>query len=150
MEIQRVRTEAPVVQLTAAFSAPADKVFAAWTDAAALGQWFMAGDGFSTTDVIVEARPLGRLNLVVNAPDDGGATHIRGHVVEVERDSILRCTWTGTAGDQLTLLVLRFAATADDGCELRLTHGVFEADDDREVHEQAWTTNLAALDRFLA
>ena len=35
------------------------------------------------------------------------------------------------------------------GTELELSHGVFETQEDRDLHEQGWFACITCLDRFL-
>ncbi|MEZ4467843.1 MAG: SRPBCC domain-containing protein [bacterium] len=48
--------------------APRALVFAAWTDARHLVRWF-APEGFSVAECVADARPGGRLRIVMRAPD---------------------------------------------------------------------------------
>jgi uncharacterized protein YndB with AHSA1/START domain len=56
------------ITLTRVFDAPRERVFTAWTDPVALGQWW-GPDGFGTSEVISEPHAGGTLKIVMKGPD---------------------------------------------------------------------------------
>jgi uncharacterized protein YndB with AHSA1/START domain len=143
--------EGPAIELVARFRAPRNKVFRAWTEAELLRKWFFAEEGFVAREVAVDLQTLGAYSIVIEPPDGGAPTRISGHYLDIVPDQALTYTWTGACADEQywTLVRVRFDEDAE-GSSLRLTHGVFQSDRDRAMHEQGWLSCLACLDRFLS
>lgn len=78
--------------LTRVYAAPRETVFRAWTDPVQLARWW-GPQGFTNPVCEVDARPGGRLRIVMRAPD-GSEYPMRGEFREVvvpERLSFTNC-----------------------------------------------------------
>src|SRR6516225_9556364 len=73
------------VVLTRVFDAPRELVYAAWTQAEHLKQWF-APRGFAVPTCETDPRPGGTFRLCMRAPD-GAEYWVRGVFRELERPS---------------------------------------------------------------
>ena len=152
MMIDSKGSTGPVIRVTTTMRAPRDKVYKAWTDPDLLKKWFFAEAGFATEEAETDLRPQGAWALKVVNQETGDSTNLYGHYAEVEPGERLAYTWTGAcAGEQYwTLVTVWFRhGEGGKGTELELSHGVFETQEDRDLHEQGWFACITCLDRFL-
>ena len=151
MMISNEGKEGPAIQLTAHLGAPRERVFAAWTHPELVREWFFAEEGFEVSEATIDLQPLGAYGIVVEVAGSS-PTRIHGNYLEIVANESLSFTWTGAcAGEQYwTLVRVRFEQSSAGGTNLKLTHGVFQNDRDRAMHEQGWLSCLEGLDRFLA
>ena len=152
MMIDTKGTKGPAIRVTTSMRAPRDKVYRAWTDPELLKKWFFAEAGFATEEATADLKPLGSWALKVVNQETGDPTNMYGHYIEVEPENKLAYTWSGAcAGEQYWTLVTVWFRDDEDGkgTQLELSHGVFENELDREMHEQGWFSCITCLDRFL-
>ena len=130
------------------FQAPAERVFDAWLDPAAIGQW-MFGPNLRDEEIVgltVDARVGGRFSFVVRR---GGQEidHV-GKYLEIDRPRRLAFTWgiTGISVDETDVTVE--IVPLDEGCELMLTHRNVWSDY-AERTQAGWTTMVGALAALL-
>jgi uncharacterized protein YndB with AHSA1/START domain len=125
--------------------APPERVWAAFTDPAALAAWFWPAS-FATT-VRADARPGGRFRI--EAPDGpGGALAVEGDYTVVEPPHLLVLTWRWDGHDEETLVTVRLSAV-DGATALRLTHERFADDATRDNHSIGWSDCLDRLPGWL-
>lgn len=122
---------------------PADRVWRALTDPAALAAWFWPARFATTAEV--DLRIGGRYRI--DGPGAGMA--VSGEYVAVDPPRRLAFTWRwdGEAEETLVTLVL-----ADDGAgtELQLTHEHFADGAVRDEHAKGWADCLDRLPEWLA
>lgn len=84
--------EESVIEIKRTFDAPRERVFAAWTQAKHLVQWF-APPGFAVSACEAEAGPGGAFRLCLHSAE-GRDYWIRGEYREVERPAhlVIACT----------------------------------------------------------
>lgn len=121
-----------------------DKVFRAWTDPAVLRQWF-APEGYAVPTAELDLTVGGRYRIVMAAPD-GGKHVATGTYREIRRPERLVFTWQWEDAEDPaeTLVTVQFhdrgAAT-----EVVLTHERFPNEEDRDKHEEGWSSVLNRL-----
>ena len=130
------------------FDAPRDRVYAAWTQAEALAQWFVP----CSTEVEVEeldVRVGGRYRIRMR--DENGTHVATGIYREVRAQERLVFTWEWAEGGMdigQTLVTLEFRARGA-ATELVFIHERFPTTAARDEHEQGWTECLDALAEYL-
>jgi uncharacterized protein YndB with AHSA1/START domain len=152
MMIDTTGTRGPVVGVVSRFRAPRDKVFRTWTDPTLIPKWFMAAPGYLPARAEVTLEALGAWKIVVRPHETDGHSVLEGNFIEVQPGKELTYTWRGNVpgGEYCTLVNARFVDRTDgEGSEVRLTHGVFRTDPDRDAHAQGWTLCLTGLARAL-
>ena len=135
----------PALQIRRTLRHSPERVFDAWTQAAALTRWFAPSDDFKTIVRALDARLGGHYTVEMQKPD--GTIHVvTGRYTTFDRPTKLSFTWQWETnpdeGD--TQVTIDLTPTAD-GCELVLTHDRFVAAADRDSHEQGWA---GCLDRL--
>ena len=152
MMIDTTGIEGPVVDVIARFRAPREKVFQTWTDPKLIPKWFMAAPGYLPALCEVTLEPLGRWSITVRPSGDVEPSLIGGHFFHVRADRELAYSWNGNipGGEYHTLVDVRFEDAEDgNGSQVRLTHGVFRSDADRQAHAEGWNLCLDGLARVL-
>jgi uncharacterized protein YndB with AHSA1/START domain len=145
----------PELVLTRTFDAPRELVFAAFTDARRLAQWW-GPEGFTTPDATADVRPGGALRLDMHSPDGtiyrGGGTY--HEIVPPER---LVFSTTILGDDDKALAEIRNTLTLvdrDGKTELTLHARVVHADPSVAHHlagmEEGWNSSLDVLAEYLA
>jgi uncharacterized protein YndB with AHSA1/START domain len=129
--------------LNRTFAVPAERVWRALTDPAALAAWFWPQRFATTTEV--DLRVGGRYRI------DGTAVGmaVSGEYVTVDPPHTLVFTWRwdGEPGETLVTIEL---IPAEAGTDLVLRHERFASDGDRDGHAQGWHDCLARLPGWLA
>lgn len=141
-----------VLVITRLFDAPRPTVFAAWTDARQLAQWW-GPRGFVVGSCAADVRVGGRWRVETRSPE--GAVHNAGGTYrEVAFPERLAFTmaWDGTEDGEphhKTLVTLGFA---EEGVRTRLTfrQSVFSSPAARDAHDGGWTSAFAMLADYLA
>jgi len=141
----------PVVRVTRAINAPAERVFDAWLDPAMITR-FIVGPEVRDEELVhvqVDARVGGRFSFLVRR---GGQEidHV-GTYREIARPHRLVFTW-GVDEEQGDLSVVTIEITPrGDGCELTLTHRIDPAwAEYAERTQQGWTLITGKLADALA
>jgi uncharacterized protein YndB with AHSA1/START domain len=129
--------------LTRVFDAPAERVFAAFTEPAALAAWFWP-DAFATT-ATTDPRSGGRFRIA-SAPNDMA---VSGVYREVDPPRRLAFTWRWDGEDDETMVTIDFTARGDK-TEIVLRHGPFADDQTRDDHATGWSDCLDRLPDRLA
>jgi uncharacterized protein YndB with AHSA1/START domain len=142
------------VLITRPIAAPRELVFAAFTDARRLAQWW-GPEGFTTPDAAADPRPGGALRLDMHAPDGtvycGGGTY--HEIVQPER-LVFSTTILGDDGAELAEIRNTITLAERDGkTELTLSIVVVHADPSVAHHlagmEPGWASSLVCLADYL-
>ncbi len=133
--------------LVRTIKAPAQKVFAAWTDPVLAAKWFAPGD--MTATVQIEAAVGKRYRVVMKNPD--GSTHtVGGEYKEIVPNRRIVKTWQWEDSPTLTELALEFREKAPGVTELTLTHTRFRDAEMRDKHLHGWEGCLLKLEQLFA
>jgi uncharacterized protein YndB with AHSA1/START domain len=128
--------------------APREKVFAAWTEPAALKRWWGPGP-VSCPEAHVDLREGGTYRLA-NLLVDGSITWISGRFERIRVPEELVYTWNvSTVPGEPTLVRVLFLPHPD-GTELVLTHERFALETVRDMHLQGWGACIDKLEAMLA
>lgn len=133
------------------FQAPVQAVFDAWTDGAALLQWWCPGNS-QATRVELDVRPGGRYAIDMSPGPTGTAQRVHGEYVAVEPPHRLVMTWRaqGTPHDNGDgcLLTLEFQPHPQ-GTRLRLLHEQLPGGS-QTSYANGWDAVLRTLASFVA
>jgi uncharacterized protein YndB with AHSA1/START domain len=130
------------LRLHRALGAPAERVWAALTDPAALAAWFWPPRMAPTAEVHLEVG--GRYRIA----GPGAGIAVAGAYVEVAPPRRLAFTWSWDGELSETLVTIELAPTAD-GTGLTLRHEGFAGDGERDDHVQGWSDCLDRLPGWL-
>jgi uncharacterized protein YndB with AHSA1/START domain len=122
---------------------PADRVWHALTDPAALAAWFWP-ERYATTAQL-DLRVGGRYRI--DGP--GAGTAVAGEYVTVEPPHRLTFTWQWDGDAEETLVTFELTPH-DSGTELVVVHERFTTDEDRDNHAKGWSDCLDRLPPHLA
>jgi len=143
------KPQSPSLTLKRRLKAPAEKVFAAWTQPEALKRWFGPTDEMVNDVVEADLRIGGRYRIAGRSAN--GEPHSVGGVYkEIVANRKLVFTWAWESTSERESLVTIEIKPADGGCELTLTHERFFDEAARERHQQGWIGTLERLERHLA
>jgi uncharacterized protein YndB with AHSA1/START domain len=141
---------APALIITREFTAAPERVFAAFTVAREIAAWYGPETVTTTVDTF-EARAGAPFRLVMLS-DEGNEFPVSGVIEEIDPPRRLVMSWAWEKGDYAgreTRLSLDFAPIADGGTALTLTHELLANDEARALHDQGWTSAMAALGAYL-
>lgn len=143
-------SEAPVLTIERDFAHAPDKVFAAWTDQAALRQWMGPGEVRAPNAEMVAE--VGGAYVIPMLLPDGSKKIVRGTISELVPDRRLRFSWAWDQDDgspgQLMDVLIEFNAT-DTGTRLVLRQTNFIDADARDSHNHGWSGSLDKLSTYL-
>jgi uncharacterized protein YndB with AHSA1/START domain len=140
----------PSVTLKRRLHAPAEKVYAAWTQPAQLAHWFgpsetVAGSVHAEMDVRVGGR------FRVSFKTENGEHHEVGGVYrEVVPNEKLVFSWAWHTTPERESLVTVLIRNEGDGAMLTLTHEQFFDEAARDGHKRGWTGTLEKLEHYLS
>jgi uncharacterized protein YndB with AHSA1/START domain len=140
----------PSVTLKRRLHAPAEKVYAAWTQPAQLAHWFgpsqtIAGSVHAEMDVRVGGR------FRVSFKTENGEHHEVGGVYrEVVPNEKLVFSWAWHTTPERESLVTVLIRSEGEGAILTLTHEQFFDEAARDGHKRGWTGTLDKLERYLS
>lgn len=124
---------------------PVEEVFAAWTTASALAQWF-APMAVTTPTVKLDFRVGGRYSIRMLLPDEQVFT-TSGTFRQIEPNEKIVMTWRCDAfPDPETVVTVRFRPHGD-GTTVSVLHERFENEPTQANHRQGW---VLCLDRLRA
>jgi uncharacterized protein YndB with AHSA1/START domain len=132
------------------FTAPVEKVYAAWTEPEKLGRWFLRGtDEFTTTIHAYELRPGGRIAVDTQKPGDK-LYKLRGEFREIEplERLVFSWSWEGMPEFGDSLVNVEFHKRGNF-TELVLTHSGFPTAEAAKGHNEGWVACFHQLDRIL-
>ncbi len=128
------------------FTAPPDRVFAAWTDTAQLAEWY-GPEGMKAEIFANDLTVGGQYSLVMKSAE--GEYHLSGEYEEIEPPRKLVFTWKWKTSDETTRVTIELRPQGD-GTHLRLTHTGFPEAEQASSHNQGWSSSLNDLERYLA
>jgi uncharacterized protein YndB with AHSA1/START domain len=140
----------PSLTLKRRLKATPAQVFAAWTDAQKLVQWFGPAQADNrTARAEMDVRVGGRYRISFKT-DDGEHYEVGGVYREVVAHSRLQFTWAWHSTPERESLVTVTMSRDGDGTMLTLLHEQFFDDEAREGHERGWTGTLEKLAHYFA
>ena len=140
----------PSVTLKRRLNAPAEKVYAAWTEPAQIAHWFgpsetVAGSVHAEMDVRVGAR------FRVSFKTENGEHHEVGGIYrEVVPNEKLVFSWAWHTTPERESLVTVLIRKESEGAMLTLTHEQFFDEAARDGHKRGWTGTLDKLEHYLS
>jgi len=138
----------PSLTLKRRLNAPAEKVYAAWTDPQKLVNWFGPDSG-PVTKAQVDLRVGGRYDIGFHT-EDGEYHEVGGLYREVVENEKLVFTWAWHTMKERESLVTITIKRDGDGAILTLHHEKFFDQAARDGHEGGWTGTLNKLEKMLA
>lgn len=140
----------PRLTIERSFAQPPARVFAAWTDSAALRQWMGPGE-VRAPDAEIDARVGGVYRIPMLLPDGGTAT-VRGTISELVPDRRLRFSWAWDQEDgspgQVMDVIVEFHAE-QGGTRMVLNQTRFIDAEARDKHEHGWSGSFDKLAQHL-
>ncbi len=143
-------TIAPTQTLVVSHSYPAsvDRVFAAWTDAGQLSQWFGPTDEH-TAIAEVDLRVGGNYRIAIHHVSGNVHTVIGTYqLIEPQKKLAFTWNWEGSSAPD-TLVTIDFIPQGNS-TEVKVTHEKFLDTESRDKHNQGWTGGLNRLERYFA
>jgi uncharacterized protein YndB with AHSA1/START domain len=140
----------PSVTLKRRLNAPAEKVYAAWTEPAQIAHWFgpsetVAGSVHAEMDVRVGGR------FRVSFKTENGEHHEVGGIYrEVVPNEKLVFSWAWHTTPERESLVTVLIRKESEGAMLTLTHEQFFDEAARDGHKRGWTGTLDKLEHYLS
>lgn len=117
------RTQAsPSVRIAWTFAAPPAAVWAAWTEADAVRQWFGSDPEGEVLEADLDVRPGGRF-AVTFADRDGTQHTARGVYRRVVPHSVLEFSWGWDSEPGVTTTVTILLTADGDGTRMQFEHG---------------------------
>ncbi len=142
--------ERPSLTLTRRLRARPEKVFAAWTQAEQLVQWFGPPNvkpGTVAADLDVRAGGRYRLSFI---RDDGEYFEAGGIYREVVPNERLVFSWAWHSTPERESLVTISLKPDDAGTLMIFHHAQFVDETARDNHQRGWSSFLDKLDAFVA
>jgi len=139
-----------VLQIRRSFTAPAERIFQAWTQKEQFSKWFSPTKEFKIIVHAMDVRPGGNYRVEMQAPD--GKLHIvAGIYREVNPPEKLVFSWSWETDPEHgeTEVSLEFVSVGK-GTELTLTQRFFPTRTARDEHYKGWTGCLDRLEESLA
>ena len=143
------KPQAPSLTLKRRLKAPAEKVFAAWTDPEKIVHWF--GPAETESDSVradMDVRVGGRYRLRFKT-EDGESHDVGGEYKEVIANERLVFSWAWHSTPERESLVTITLKADGDGTLLTLHHERFFDQKARDGHNRGWTGTLEKLERYL-
>jgi uncharacterized protein YndB with AHSA1/START domain len=138
----------PSLTLKRRLNAPAEKVYAAWTDPKQLVRWF-GPDGGPVTHAETDLRVGGKY-VVIFHTEDGEEHYVSGTYQEVEPNRKLVFSWAWRSTPERESLVTITIKPDGDGVILTLLHEKFFDQEARDRHEFGWTGSMNKLEALFA
>jgi uncharacterized protein YndB with AHSA1/START domain len=144
------KPQSPSLTLKRKLSAPAEKVFAAWTDPEKIIHWFgpaETADGSVRADM--DVRVGGRFRISFKG-QDGEYHEVGGTYREVVPNERLVFSWAWHSTPERESLVTITLKPDGDATMLTLHHERFFDEKARDGHERGWSGTLEKLARYLS
>ncbi|MDX1403863.1 MAG: SRPBCC domain-containing protein [Woeseiaceae bacterium] len=126
------------------FPANCERLFAMWTTAELMMQWFCPSEDMTVPVAEVDAREGGSYRVVME--DKDGKTYSPSGVYEkVVPNQQLVFSWKWADSELITRVTIDFKAINDDETELTLTHEGFPETEIRDRHNEGWEDCLSRL-----
>jgi len=138
----------PSLTLKRRLNAPAEKVYAAWTDPEKIVKWFGPDSG-PVTRAETDLRVGGHYTIAFNT-ENGERHQVGGVYREVVPNEKLVFTWAWRSTPERESLVTVALRPDGGGTSLTLTHEQFFDEEARDRHDFGWTGTLDKLERLFA
>lgn len=138
----------PSLTLKRRLNAPAEKVYAAWTDPQKIVRWFGPDSG-PVTKAEIDLRVGGGFNIGFHT-EDGEYHQVGGIYREVIPNEKLVFTWAWHTMKERESLVTITIKRDGEGSLLTLHHEKFFDEAARDGHERGWTGTLNKLEQLFA
>lgn len=142
------------LKLEHVFKAPIERVFAAWTNAEMLAQWF-GPEHFSVVNVEANCQKNGRYDITFESPDKNLIRHY-GVYLEVDKPTTLIFTWEienqscqGSVGHKATTIVELNFIPQGQTTLLQLKHEKLPDDVAFNGHRFGWMSSFDSLSTLL-
>ena len=133
------------VKLSRDINAPVARVFALWTDRAAMMRWF-GMDGFTNLDCAVDPRPGGAWHMESRTPD-GHVVRMEGSFLAIEANARIVQDWTHISPDgtrsNTTEVEITFTEISS-GTRVTVHHRKIQ--DTPELFELGWTQSFRRIE----
>jgi uncharacterized protein YndB with AHSA1/START domain len=140
----------PSLTLKRRLHAPAEKVYAAWTEPAQLAHWFGPAQTISgSVRAEMDVRVVGRFRVGFKT-EDGEYHEVGGVYREVVPNEKLVFTWAWHTTPERESLVSVLIRSEGEGAMLTLVHEQFFDEAARDGHQRGWSGTLDKLERYLA
>ena len=144
------KPQSPSLTLKRKLSAPAAKVFAAWTDPEKIIHWFgPAETAGGSVRADMDVRVGGRFRISFK-DQDGEYHEVGGTYREVVPNERLVFSWAWHSTPERESLVTITLKRDGDATMLTLHHERFFDEKARDGHKRGWTGTLEKLDRYLS
>ena len=144
-------TEPPLV-IERTFSAPAERVFDAFTSEEVMRRWWHAGDDWETPEAQVDLRVGGEVRIVMRNPHKDERYGARGRYTEIDPPTRLAFTWLWDEelGREQVEQLIEIEFSENDGkTTVRFTHRDLWDEETVADHEDGWTKCFDNLTRVL-
>ena len=138
----------PSLTLKRRLNAPAEKVYAAWTDPQKIVRWFGPDSG-PVTKADIDLRVGGGFNIGFHT-EDGEYHQVGGVYREVVPNERLVFTWAWHTMKERESLVTITIKPDGEGSLLTLLHEKFFDEAARDGHQGGWTGSLNKLEALFA
>ncbi len=144
------KPQSPSLTLRRKLSAPAEKVFAAWTDPEKIIHWFgPAETAGGSVRADMDVRVGGRFRISFR-DQDGEYHEVGGTYREVVPNERLVFSWAWHSTPERESLVTITLKRDGDATMLTLHHERFFDEKARDGHERGWSGTLEKLARYLS
>lgn len=138
----------PSLTLKRRLNAPAEKVYAAWTDPERIVKWFGPDSG-PVTKAEIDLRVGGRFDIGFHT-EDGEYHQVGGVYREVVPNEKLAFTWAWHTMKERESFVTITIKRDGNGSILTLHHEKFADEAARDGHSRGWTGSLDKLEKLFA
>lgn len=138
----------PSLTLRRRLNAPAEKVYAAWTDPKKIVKWF-GPDAGPVTKAEIDLRVGGRFDIGFHT-EDGEYHQVGGVYRDVVPNEMLAFTWAWHTMKERESFVKITIKRDGDGSILTLLHENFIDEAARDGHSRGWTGTLDKLEKLFA
>lgn len=148
--VSLTRTPDSTIRLSKSIAAPAEKVFACWTEPELMHDWYAPSEEFTTPVAEVELKVGGRYRVGMKRNEV--LNLVSGQYCRIEPPSLLSFTWAWDAPRpdvQETQVTLEFRPNGGF-TDLIFTHERFRDEEQRKSHAEGWTGCLERLARKLS
>lgn len=140
----------PSLTITRRLRASPQKVYAAWTNAEDLIQWFAAPSKPGSTNADLDVRVGGRYRISFTNQDNGEYHEVAGLYREVEPNARLQFTWAWhSTPERESLVTIEFKPDAG-GTLMIFQHEQFADQAARDNHERGWNKFFDVLERYFS
>lgn len=139
------------LELKRFINAPRDRVYAAWTDAAQMKQWF-GPENVRTREIVADTRVGGTFRWDLTSPEGEDVTML-GEYRELVPGRKIVFTWQwqdDAEWENHVSIVTVELSDRDGGTELRLIHEKLPSEASRGRHNEGWSSLLDKLERFFS